>query len=140
MLTLAIGALIAIQPATNNMLSKHTGALVAAFASLLTATLIIAAILAAAGDVSRLGDLDAFRPVHLLGGIGGAAIVGGSILLIRPLGATALTAGLVTTQLTMSALMDRGGWFGVDQEPLTATVVLGIVLLVGGTILVTVRP
>jgi transporter family-2 protein len=139
-LTLAIGALIAIQPATNNMLSKHTGALVAAFASLVTATLIIAVVLAAAGDLGRLGDLSAFRPVHLLGGIGGAAIVAGSIFLIRPLGATALTAGLVTTQLTMSALMDRGGWFGVEKVSVNATAIIGIVLLVAGTILVTTRP
>lgn len=139
-LTLAIGALIAIQPATNDMLSRHTGALVAAFASLLTATVIIALILAASGDVARLGDLSHFRPVHLLGGIAGAAVVGGSVVLIRPLGATALTAGLLTTQLAMSAAMDWNGWFGVDRLPVSGSALLGLALLVAGTLLVTVRP
>lgn len=139
-LTLAIGVLIAIQPASNNMLSKHTGALVAALASLGTATIIIALILAASGDVGRLGDLSAFRPVHLLGGIAGAAVVGGSIALIRPLGATALTAGLLTTQLAMSAVMDWNGWFGVEKLPVSATAIAGIGLLAAGTLLVTLRP
>lgn len=139
-LTLGIGALVAIQPAANALLARHTGAPVAALASLLTATVIIAAILAASGDVSRLGDLSAFRPVHLLGGIAGAAVVGGSIALIKPLGATALTAGLLTTQLAMSALMDFNGWFGVDKLPVSATAIAGIGLLVAGTLLVTLRP
>ncbi len=139
-LTLAIGALVAIQPATNALLSRHTGALVAALASLLTASLIIAVILATSGDVSRLGDLSAFRPVHLLGGIAGAAVVGGSIALIKPLGATALTAGLLTTQLAMSAVMDWNGWFGVQKIAVSGTAIAGIVLLVAGTLLVTLRP
>lgn len=136
-LALVVGTLVAIQPAANNLLSRHTGALVAALASLVTATVIIAVILVANGDLSRLGDLGALRPVHLLGGIAGAAVVGGSIYLIRPLGATVLTAALLTTQLAMSAAMDVGGWFGVDRRPLSATLLLGIALLVAGTYLVT---
>ena len=138
--TLAIGVLIAIQPASNALLSRHTGTLVAALFSLVTAAGIIAVLLAAAGDLDRLGDLSSVRPVHLPGGIAGAAVVGGSIKLIGPLGATALTAGLVTTQLAMSAVMDFNGWFGVDRQPVSVTAILGIVLLVAGTLLVTIRP
>ncbi len=138
-LALVIGALLAVQPAANNLLSRHTGALVAALVSLLTATVIIAVLLVANGDLGRLGDIGALRPVHLLAGIAGAAVVGGSIYLIRPLGATALTAALLTTQLAMSAAMDLGGWFGVAKRPLNVTMLLGVVLLVAGTVLVTAR-
>lgn len=138
-LALLIGALLAIQPAANNLLSRYTGALMAALVSLVTATLIIAVLLVANGDLGRVGDLGALRPVHLLGGIAGAAVVGGSIYLIRPLGATVLTAALLTTQLSMSAAMDVGGWFGVARRPLSTTMLLGIALLVAGTLLVTAR-
>ena len=89
-LALVIGGLIAAQPATNALLSRHTGALAAALTSLLVSAAIIAVLLVAAGDVGRLASLSEFRPVHLIGGIAGAAVVGGLIALIGPLGATVL--------------------------------------------------
>lgn len=138
-ITLVIGGLIAIQPATNAMLARHTGALVAALASLLIASAIIAVFLVAAGDLPRLAGLAEFRPVHLLGGIAGAAVVGGSIVLIRSLGAAALTAALVTMQLIVSVAMDRAGWFGVDQLPVGLTTLLGVGFLIAGTLLVAAR-
>ena len=139
MLALVIGGLVAAQPATNAMLSKHTGALTATFASLLVSLTIIGFLLLVNGEIGRLADLSAFRPVHLLGGIAGAAVVGGSIYLIGPLGATVLTAALVTTQLSVSAVLDWGGYLGVDKLPISLVNIAGIVLLAAGTILVAIR-
>ncbi len=139
LLALVIGALVAAQPATNAMLSKHTGPLVATFSSLFVALVIIGVLLLLTGDAGRLGDLSEFRPVHLLGGIAGAAVVGGSIYLIGPLGATVLTAALVTTQLSVSALLDWGGYLGVDKLQISMVNIVGIVLLAVGTVLVAIR-
>jgi transporter family-2 protein len=139
LLALVIGGLVAAQPATNAMLSKHTGALAATFASLLVSLVIIGFLLVVAGEVGRLGDLSHFRPVHLLGGIAGAAVVGGSIYLIGPLGATVLTGALVTTQLSVSAVLDWGGFLGVDKLPISLVNVVGIILLAAGTVLVAIR-
>ena len=139
LLALVIGGLVAAQPATNAMLSRHTGALVATFASLLVSLTIIAVLVVVAGEGARLADLSEFRPVHLIGGIAGAAVVGGSIYLIGPLGATALTGALVTTQLSVSAVLDWGGFLGVDKLPISVVNIVGIVLLAAGTVLVAIR-
>ena len=48
----------------------------------------------------------------------------------------AATIGLVITgNLIVAALIDRFGWFGVDQIPLEWTRVIGILLLAGGATL-----
>jgi transporter family-2 protein len=139
LVTLAVGALIAFQPPANAQLARHVGDLGAAFTSLMISTLIIGVLLVAAGEVSHLSGLGEFRPTYSLGAIGGAAIVIVTIVAVRPLGAGGLAAALVSTQLIASAVIDRFGWLGVQQIPLTAARVGGIVLLIVGTLLVTSR-
>jgi Putative inner membrane exporter, YdcZ len=90
----------------------------------------------------RSGDLKGitgFKPEHLLGGIGGAAIVVVSLVTVRSLGATGVAAALVGSQLVVAALLDKLGVLGLDKTPLTGARVLGIALLILGTVLVTSR-
>lgn len=137
LLTLAAGALVAFQPPANALLARHVGDLGAAFTSLVISTAIVAVLLLAAGELGRLQGLDAFRPVHMLGGIAGATIVLVSLIAVRSLGVGGVTAALVATQLIAAVLIDRLGIVGVAETPLTVTRLAGVGLLIAGTLMVT---
>lgn len=137
--TLFVGGLVALQPPANALLARRAGDLGAAFTSLVISTLIVGLVLVVSGRLGDLSGLASFRPVHVIGGIAGAAIVAVSLVTVRPLGAATLTAALVTTQLIVSAIIDRSGWLGLTPSPLSATRLAGIALLIVGTVLVTSR-
>jgi transporter family-2 protein len=136
---LAVGGVIALQPPANARLSDHVGDLGAAFISLLISVTIVGVIMAATGHAGRLSGLSDFRPVHLIGGIGGAGIVAVSLVTVRSLGAGAVVAALVCTQLLVALVVDRYGLFGVDEVALSAQRLAGAALLIAGTILITAR-
>ena len=94
-------------------------------------------LLVAVGHPGRLSGLGSIRPEHVLGGVGGAAIVTVSLVAVRPLGAGTLVALLVTAQLITAVVADRFGWLGLHRHAITGTRLLGIGLAVVGTILVT---
>ena len=134
--TLITGGLVAAQPPANELLSRHVSVLGAAFVSLVVSTLIVGTLLVVAGDPSALGGLTHLRPVHLLGGIAGAAIVTVSVVAVRHLGATGVTAALVGTQLTVSVVLDRLGLIGLEGHPISVVRIAGIGFLFLGTYLV----
>jgi transporter family-2 protein len=135
--TLAAGGLVALQPLANAALARHVGDLGAAFVSLAISIAIIGALLLLVGQPARLTGLASFRLEYLLGGIAGAAIVAVSLIAVRPLGAGGLIALIVASQIVVSVVADRFGWFGIHRVGLGAGRVLGVVLVIGGTVLVT---
>jgi transporter family-2 protein len=135
--TLAAGLLVGVQPAANAAMSKHLGDLGAAFVSLVIATAIIGVLLLVAGDPGRLADVTALRPEHLLGAVGGAAVVTIGLVAVKPLGAAAVVALLVAGQVITSIAADRFGWFGVHHVAISPGRLLGVVLIIAGTLLVT---
>jgi transporter family-2 protein len=139
LLTLVAGALVAMQPVANASLAKHVGNLEATLVSLLISVGIISLLLAFSGGFSGLGGITEFRPEHMIGGIAGAAIVFVSIVAVGPLGGGGGAAATVATQLIGSAVLDRFGVLDLERVGLSATRVIGIALLVVGTVLVTSR-
>lgn len=137
--TLLVGGLVAFQPPANALLGRVVGDLGAALVSLILSTLIVAVLLVVFGDPSQLREIGGFRLEHLLGGIAGAAIVAVSLITVRELGAGGVTAALVAMQLIVSAVLDRLGVLGLEKSPLGWQGWLGIVLLLGGTALMTTR-
>lgn len=135
-MTLCTGALVAAQPPVNALLARHVSDLGAAFVSLAFSTLIVGVLLIGVGDASALRELTQMRPVHAIGGIAGAAIVLVSLVAVRELGAGGVAAALITTQLSVSVLLDRLGILGLGGHPVTARTMLGVALLFGGTYLV----
>jgi len=135
--TLLAGAVVAFQPPANASLSRYVGDLGAAFVSIMIAALIIGALLVTIGHPGRLSAIGSIRPVHVLGGVGGATIVTVSLIAVRPLGAAALVALLVTAQLVVAVVIDRFGWLGLEHIPISGTRLVGIALAIAGTILVT---
>ena len=137
--TLAVGGLVATQPPANELLSRHVGAIGAAFCSLALSTLIMGTILLVAGDAGRLSGLSGYRPEYALGALAGVAVVFVSLVTVKHLGATGVTAALVATQLIVSAVLDRFGLLGLEEVGLTPARLIGIGLLIAGTVLVTSR-
>jgi transporter family-2 protein len=134
--TFLTGGLVAAQPPANELLARHVSVLGAAFVSLLVSTVIVGVLLVLAGEPSALGGLSHFRPVHLLGGIAGAAIVTVSVVAVRHLGASGVTAALVATQLSVSVVLDRLGVLGLEGHTLSVPRLAGIGFLFLGTWLV----
>jgi bacterial/archaeal transporter family-2 protein len=59
-----------------------------------------------------------------------------TITVVTPrIGAAATIGLLIAGQLAMGVLIDRYGWFGVEQVPLNWPRVLGVVLLAVGALL-----
>ena len=137
--TLAVGALIALQPPANAALAKHVGDLGAALVSAAITVTILAVLLLVFADPSQLSGLSAFKPRYAIGGIGGAAVVAVSLVAVRALGIAGVISLLVAGQLFISVLADRLGWFGVTEVGLTPRRLGGIALVLVGTLLIT-RP
>jgi bacterial/archaeal transporter family-2 protein len=136
-LALVAGLVVGLQPPANAALSKHVGDLGAAFVSIVISLTIIGVLLLAFGHPGQLSGLSGFRPEQALGGIGGATVVSISLIAVRPLGAGAVVALLVTGQLIIAMVADRLGWFGLHQVGIGAVRILGLLLVIGGTVLVT---
>jgi transporter family-2 protein len=136
-LTLIAGLVVGLQPPANAALSKHVGDLGAAFVSIVISFTIIGVLLLAVGHPGRLSGLSGFRPEYALGGIGGATVVSISLIAVRPLGAGAVVALLVAGQLIIAVAADRLGWFGLHHVGIGLTRTLGLLLVIGGTIMVT---
>lgn len=135
--TLAAGLLVGLQPAANAALSRHVGDLGAAFVSLVVATAIVGILLVIAGDPRQLSEVSEIRPEQLVGALGGAAVVAVGLAAVRPLGAAAVIALLVAGQVIMSVVADRFGWFGLHHTGIGVGRVVGVTLVIAGTLLVT---
>jgi bacterial/archaeal transporter family-2 protein len=134
--TLAVGALIALQPPANALLARTVSDLGAAFVSLVISTLIVGVLLLVFGDPASLRGLSEFRPEYALGALGGAAVVLVSLITVRELGVGGVTAALVATQLIASVIVDRLGWLGVDVVSFGWQRGAGVSLLMLGTWLI----
>ena len=131
-----VGGCIALQAPINAGLGRSTGSFAAATISFAVGTILLGAIVAVSGRAGGLGDVADVQWYYLLGGALGAAYVFSALVLVSEIGAGAVAAATVTGQLTTSVVLDRIGFLGLDREPLTASRVAGVLLLLAGTYLV----
>jgi transporter family-2 protein len=132
----AVGGLIAAQPVVNAGLGRSTGNIAAALISFAIGTLLLAVIVTFAGQADGVGEAFGVPWYYLLGGILGAAYVFTALVTVSTIGAGGVAAATITGQLVASVALDRIGFLGLDQEPITADRVIGIALLLGGTYLI----
>ena len=131
-----VGGCIALQAPINAGLGKHTGTFAAATISFAVGTLLLATITILSGKASDLPNVAHVEWYYLLGGALGAAYVFSALVLISHIGAGGVAAATVTGQLTTSVLLDRIGFLGLEQVPLSFARVVGVALLLAGTYLV----
>jgi bacterial/archaeal transporter family-2 protein len=134
--TVVVGALIALQAPINSGLGKVTGTMPAAAISFTVGTLLLLGIVVVAGEAGSLAKATDVKWYYLIGGVLGAAYVTTVLLTVRTLGAGGVTAATVAGQLTMSVVIDRLGFLGLEETPITAGRLIGVVLLFAGTVLV----
>lgn len=135
-LTATAGGLIALQAPINAGLGRATGSLPAALVSFAVGTIALAAIVVLSGKVSGLGSTFDVSWYYLLGGLLGAIYVANALIVVSTIGAGGVAAATVAGQLTASVAIDRLGLFGLDQVPISPARVIGVVLLIAGTVLV----
>ncbi len=131
-----VGGCIALQAPINAGLGKSTGSFAAATISFAVGTLLLAAIVTVSGKASGLGEVSHVEWYYLLGGALGAAYVFSALVLVSQIGAGGVAAATVTGQLTTSVVLDQIGFLGLEQQPITATRVVGVLLLLAGTYLI----
>jgi bacterial/archaeal transporter family-2 protein len=136
LLTALVGGLIALQPPINAGLGRATGNLPAALVSFAVGTLLLALIVALTGKAGGLSSTFDVRWYYLIGGMLGAAYVTVALIAVSSVGAGGVAAATITGQLATAVIIDRLGILGLDETPLSATRIAGVVLLLAGTYLV----
>lgn len=137
LLTIATGALVALQAPINSKLGRELGTFQAASVSFAIGLSALLALAAVTGG--GLGDIKGAVSVpwwYLLGGLLGAAYVTSVLITVRTLGAGGVTAATISGQLSASVVVDHYGWLGVDRQPITTAKMAGILLLAAGVVLI----
>ena len=137
--TLAMGAVVAIQPAVNAELGRRSSDLAAAFFSVGISFAALGLIFILFGDLGSLAKVRHVPAIYLSGGLAGALFVAVSLVTVRYLGAAATAGAFLCAQLVVAAVLDQMGVLGLDRISLSPVRILGIATLILGSILVTIR-
>jgi transporter family-2 protein len=137
--TIGVGVLIAFQPPVNAQLSRFTGVLGAAFVSTAISAVVLTVLMTVTGSFGELRDLGQAPAFYLTGGLMGAVLVSVSLVTVKTLGAGGVVAATVSSQVIVSAVLDRLGVLGLAKTAITPLRMLGFALLILGTVLVTTR-
>jgi len=134
--TVVVGSFIALQAPINSGLGKATDTFAAAVISFGVGLVVLVAIATVAGQIGAVSDAPSVRWYYLIGGLLGAVYVTTALITVKSIGAGGVAAATVTGQLTAAVVIDRLGLFGLEQTSLSATRIVGVVLLLAGTFLV----
>jgi transporter family-2 protein len=137
-LAITAGCLVGMQAPVNARLSVSVGRLQAATFSFLVGTAALLLITAAVtgGGLANLRHVGAAPWWALIGGLFGAVYVAVALATVKTLGASGLTAAVITGQLVVSAMIDRFGLLGISRQSLSPTRIVGLFVLVLGVFLV----
>jgi len=129
------GVAAAVQPVINSRLAIRTGILESATVSFAVGTviLLILSLTASKGSFRGLADAQAWE---MSGGLYGAFFVALMILAVPRLGVTTVMAALIVAQLVTGLVFDHYGLMGMRVAPFDLKRILGVILLVLGTVLV----
>jgi bacterial/archaeal transporter family-2 protein len=136
LLALAAGLGGAVQIAVQGRLGDRVGSIEAmATASLIGAVVALGVLLIARQSLAGIGDAAGAPKWMLLGGVMSALIILAITVAGPRIGIVATTAVLIAAQFSLAAIIDKYGWFGVNQIALSWPRVVGIVLLFAGAAL-----
>jgi bacterial/archaeal transporter family-2 protein len=137
LLGVGAGCLVGMQAPINSRLGKSVGSIEAATISFFVGTVaLVLILLIARGGLGSVGQIGRVPWWALIGGLLGAVYVSVALVAVRTLGASGLTAVVITGQLVISVLIDRFGLLGVARQSVGVQRITGLVLLVAGVVLV----
>ena len=137
--TIAVGGMITLQAPLNAQLAKTTSVLGAAFLTIAISCVVLFLLVLTAGELGNLGGARELPWYYLSGGLMGGTLVVVTLSSVRALGAAGLIACLLTGQLSVALVLDSIGFVGLREVGVTPIRLLGVGLLVAGTVLI-VRP
>ncbi|WHX42608.1 DMT family transporter [Mesobacillus sp. AQ2] len=128
------GAFITLQGVANSRISQDIGtwqtATITQFAGFLVALVILL--------VSGKGKFQGYskvRPLYLIGGTFGAIVVFGNVTAIHYIGVTLTVSAMLISQLGMTVLIDKNGWFDVKKQKMKISQIIGITMMVAGVMI-----
>jgi transporter family-2 protein len=137
LLGVGAGCLVGMQAPINSRLGRTVGSIEAATISFLVGTVaLVLILLVVRGGIGNLGHVGRAPWWALVGGLLGAVYVSVALVAVRTLGASGLTAVVIAGQLLISVAIDRFGLLGIAKQQISASRILGLVLLVAGVTLV----
>jgi transporter family-2 protein len=137
LLGMGAGCLVGMQAPINSRLGKVVGSVQAATFSFLVGSAVLLLVAAfVRGGLGTLGHVGRAPWWALVGGLLGAVYVTVALVAVRTLGASGLTAVVITGQLVISVVIDRFGLFGIAKQQIGAPRVIGLLLLAAGVVLV----
>lgn len=135
-MSLSAGFAGSVQAAALGRLGDRVGTVEAVgFSTLIAASTGLVVLLVARRSLSGVGQ-SFQQPVWMwLGGFLSAVIILSITFAVPKIGVAAAIGLVITGNLVVAALIDRFGWFGVEQIALEWTRIVGILLLAGGATL-----
>jgi len=138
LVALLVGALITLQTGSNARLKEALGHPLPAvvISSLIGIVLLSVAIAVIRAPIPTVGRVMAAPWAAWIGGLLGAVYAVTVVVIARDLGATTLTALVVTGQLICSVVLDHYGLLGFDVHAAGLGRVVGCALLLAGTFVI----
>jgi transporter family-2 protein len=137
LLGVGAGCLVGMQAPINARLGQIVGTVQAAtFSFLIGTALLLVVSVFVRGGLGTFGHVGKVPWWALVGGLLGAIYVTVALVAVRTLGASGLTAVVITGQLAISVAIDRFGLLGVAKQHVGPTRIIGLVLLAAGVVLV----
>lgn len=127
------GACITLQGVANARISQDMGTWPAASVTQLTGFLMALVILSFVRD-SKQYWVRQVSPLYVLGGALAAPIIFSEVTAIRLIGVTLTISALLIAQLSLTFVIDAGGWFGVAKKRITAAQCIGIAMMIAGVL------
>lgn len=141
LITLAAGSLVALMVRLNATLGVHIGVMASSWVVHVVGTVFAGVLWSARAVLSpappRRVEWDAIPWYAWTGGVLGVAIVALANVVVPALGLALTLSVVIATSLTVSALADHFGWFGLPVQRMTWRTALGICCIVTGVVCVT---
>lgn len=136
---LLAGAVVPIQAASNAILARQLGhPLWASAISLLVSIAVLIPLLFIFKVPKPNFSIALFsQPIWIwFGGIAGMLYLTSALILVPKIGSTTFFVMVIAGQLIISALIEQFGWFGMNQNPIPLSKILGIGLVILGVLCV----
>lgn len=141
LISLAAGLLVALMVRLNATLGMHIGVVASSWVVHVVGTVFAGVLWSARAALSsapvRTIDWSAIPWYAWTGGVLGVAIVALANAVVPVLGLALTLSVVIATSLTISALADHFGWFGLPVQRMTWRTALGICCIVAGVVCIT---